>query len=836
MQDGAFALSQALKTLPIATNRAFQRVASDRLTYLGEDGTPDAIDRFSAALACSSLRSAEPSTTLIVFPDDVKRRGPLLFATALVMDAVAAIEASGADRCVLYFSTVAGVRTQLACVRLRDLSLSGVFGQQYGRGRAEELQITRQTAGVNLPSVICIYAPADPAALLRMHRPAWVAVDCGDSNHISWLGPLLREAKRLGICAIGWSRQPLSDSPSEWLASGGGVLRWPRLRHDVKRRIENLEALEESEIHTVVTPRVLSGGKVRAISCHFAAACEALLDARSTARGRLNDDAVSTGWRLLRALEGLPVPLEVYEREARSYWGTPPIAELELAFERFAEAVQQNNARLYACLVRAQAALNDVIEELKKGDTPIWQGLANLCVEIGGPRRVVFSSRAKREMFSFCMLAKFNVSEDDLRELGISLTFLSALPNEQPGPSKREYQKCEARLTAPLLVGLPGRHAEHYLIPLLTNGILEVLLWPHQERLFERRVAALDASLALGWANLEVLQSSEHDLRNNNAPGQVLQGLKIGPQCEMVVGSPNGPDAEILARRSLWRSPDTADAIASLFATDSTVSDDGIDDSVVSLAVRHDALGDATDSWVASALELRLEGSRRVLLAEDETVNVVAKGIHRLTIEERFVRALRVGDELLFIHGQRRQSLYDLLVSRVHRDPLIAQYIALVQRWQDDFILSVAQNERKGLVTPESLLGDLRERGSSLTSPQTLRSWLRRLVLAPADAEDLRRVAEALELPFVRQYYLQIHRAARRLHGLHISLSARLNRWLASSDGDTLLSPDDAVIDSELDLRVDDFRDSILRLRVLAISSREGPFYRSSLGELEDHS
>jgi hypothetical protein len=157
-----------------------------------------------------------------------------------------------------------------------------------------------------------------------------------------------------------------------------------------------------------------------------------------------------------------------------------------------------------------------------------------------------------------------------------------------------------------------------------------------------------------------------------------------------------------------------------------------------------------------------------------------------------------------------------------------------VSRWQDDLLRAFAERERAGGISPESILSELQQRGSELTSPHTIRAWLRRLVLAPNDAEDLRRLAEALSMGFVMKYYRQIHKAGRRLKGLHINLSARLNRWLASGGAESVAAGgDEDFIDAELGLTVEDFRHSLLQLRVIDVRQERGPFYRPHMGRLE---
>lgn len=826
-------IAAQIESLPIVVAPAFARLTSNRLRYLGEHGTPDEVDRLSAAVVCSSLVTRPATATMVVFPDDLDRRAPLLFATALVMDAVSDIETHMSGQSVLYVSTWAGVRAQLSSIRVKNLSLGVVFGQQYGRGGVDDLQTTSSSAAINLPSVLCVYAPADPRELLRTRKPTWVAIDCANSRGIPWLRPLLEEARLLGIPVIGWSAQPLSDSSTDWIECGGGLLRWPRIKLGSTTQIDDIAILDSLQVRAEVTPRVLAGARAVELARTFARASEALISARSVARGRLAEDAVLVGWRLLRALEGMTVPFDVFEREARAYWGSRPISNLQSAFERFLVAVQPHSATLHTHLGVAFAALTDAIDELKKGDPPLWQGLANLCVESTTRRQVVFTSRARREMFALTLLARFNVAETDLRELGVELAHLSGprLEREAGGPRIPTSQG-----PRPVLVGLPSRHAERYLEPLLSGGFLEVLIWPHQQVVLNRRLASIGETLAVRADNvpgvLDPVPTPSSGSGQNRVPS--LPSFQVKSARELAASDRNTVGENDLRTATLWTQPNSAEAISALFAMDEGSNEDDLLEMGVGYAATAAGNAGDTEMWVAEAIEIRLDDGRRLILPFDETVNIVVPSATGVSIDERYVRAVRPGDELLLIQGQRRQSLYQLLVSRVHRDPVIGQYLALVRRWQDDFILAFSKQEALAKMNPEVLLAEIRKRGSDLTSPQTIRTWLKRLVQAPIDVEDLRRVAEVLSLPFVATYYRQIHKAARRLSGLHISLSARLNRWLTSSDHGSHLANDEAVIDAELDLRVEDFRDSLLRRRVQTVTTVAGPFYRPHLGNVEN--
>lgn len=647
----------------------------------------------------------------------------------------------------------------------------------------------------------------------------------------------------MGVPVVGWTTRPFSGVVEQWLEAGGGVFRWPKLRRAAGSRIATLEQLSQGTVDVDVTPRVLIGNHVIEISKAFAAATEALLATGEFQDGRLSADAVTVGWKYLRALESLPVPLEVYEREANSYWGMRRLADLRDDFARFVEAVRPLSPKLHEVLQNASDVLSRAHERIGSSGSPLWLGLANLCVESDSPRRILFASKARREMFSFCLLARFNISEDDLRDIGVLLGYVSQ--TEEPDPANsanfdvRAREGVSAESMTPLVVGMPSRFVERQLDRFLDSGRLEVFLWPHHGPLFERRLRHLSPKLEMSSCHLgrflpALDQREAHPRGEGPIEGCALKLMRPREATTGALGDELRRKAEVV---SLWKRPDASEAIAGLLGLVEHFEDEeSYTPPVLSDEVAADRQSGAVadDPWVQEALEIHFEGGLSVLLPPDETVNVIVRRPGAAQVEPRYVRSLREGDEILFIQGQRRQSLYDLLVSRVHRDPVIAQYLALVRRWQDDFVRAFSEAERQGKASPESLLEDLRSRGSRLTSPQTIRSWSRRQVLAPNDPEDLRRIAEVLNLGFVRQYYRQIDTAGKRLKGLHINLSARLNRCLASSAaGSVAIGGVDEVIDAELGLTVEDFRHSLLRLRVLDVRQRRGPFYRPNMGRLE---
>jgi hypothetical protein len=203
-------------------------------------------------------------------------------------------------------------------------------------------------------------------------------------------------------------------------------------------------------------------------------------------------------------------------------------------------------------------------------------------------------------------------------------------------------------------------------------------------------------------------------------------------------------------------------------------------------------------------------------------------------LDERYIKSLQPGTRVLLIHGQQRQNLYDLIVSRIHRHASIELHLRLIQRWREDFVVGYQGWRRLQGRNLDALLLEMARRGSKLTSSFTLRQWLWGNTLGPDDPEDLRRLAEVLDMDFVKQYYRRIDEAAQRIRGLHRGLAIRLNSWLKQQVAGVGVGADDSdVIDERLGLTFGDFRSSLLVLQVQTVTTVAGPFLREALGNLE---
>ena len=808
-------LQQAVGTIPLRNSDVFiQLLDKKRLNFVSGSKGADSIDRSNAHLATSTLE--RHLRLMIVFPDDSAQRPPLLFASALVSQWWDGKTLGHSPGKVIYFGTTVGIRQHLSQARVGKLSLDSVFSQYNPSSIAGARRRSESVIGdSDLPEVICAYSPADTVALVNEFRPKWIAIDCGKEARIRWLPELLRRARELQIPVIAWSNNPLSEAVKDFQRSGEGeVIRWPF-------QPSNGSGSE-------IAPIIIETSDDRFEHCLRSA--YALLSKATAQRnsGRLVTDALGIAWKLQRSLEQLSVPLGLFEQEAVHYWGIQRINKLVAGAQRFIQALSSSRRQLSETLADALSLHQQAIQLIDDTEPPLWMTLTGLCVEERSPgdvRIIVFSGPARKQMFALALLAKCNITEEDLNEIGIHLASLNDLHDKvsavesDTSPLRSIYDAAQKRSV--LLTSLPSKALSPRMVPLLSLGGFDVLVYSYQVSALAKRVEEWNEGLSVSTIETEKVVSR----RSGKAPSQATLSrnatVKLGysrvfsiatgrterSQKASTVVAPLDETAEIR-----WL---LEEGEAHELEPTATVARPSQDEVV----------------WTQDALEIRFSGGWRGLFALYDSLNVVMYGASSERVEERFVRSIRVGDRVLFIHGQKRQSLYELIISRVHNHPAIEIHLALISKWQEELAQSFRAHLAKGWAA-DDVLAEIQRQGSSIGSTQTVKLWLLGRTLAPNDPQDLIRLGKAMQLPFVTKYHARISKAAQRIRGLHRGLSNRLNNWLheqATGGADTALQ----VFDDELGLSFQDFRDSLAVFKVEKITKVSGPFLWQSLGALE---
>jgi hypothetical protein len=835
---------QSLRLIPVGEEDFFKKLWSDgRLRYSGKTLASGNVEEMSARLLSTALRRRK--SLFVVLPEMLPRNAPTLFASALLLEAVSKLEAKDTRsiRVTLMSSSVA-MRAHLDEVTVHGTSLSQVFRQVHLREDAKRT-IGATGAGVGLsdflPQVVCALSPALPRSVLDRYRPNWIAIDCDGTNDLEWLPEVLALAREREIPVIGWSFGYFGGCAAAVRRAQYPLFMWPPAvgRSSRPKRIVNRALSPEDLVDRCVRPTfrpvVVDGDRPRDLSRQFSEAKALLSQMAGRLRSQFSDDCIRSGWHYLRALENVHVPLAFFEAECRQYWGMNTLASSAATFKKFVERAQtvtpetrQDLDRVYGCLSKCHTLLSDA-------DPPLWSALLAMAVAEASsnePRLIAFAARSRRRLFELALLGIEGISIGDLESVGVRLSSLADVSlNTSTQGDNRNSQLTESRAirTEDLacVVGWPAQQQHAKLQYLFRKHQVHVLGLPHQEREIKSRLEALSAAVCVKAAEDHGALLTVGLAATPWTSPPEFRFVKVG-QTQFVGLEAVFSDSGRQAREPVWDAPDAVKEAEWLLKED-TDGDDALADGVAS---DEDELGGSEvyeDQIVDSAIRVDLPDGRFVLLASDLKINVIRGSGAYETMQERCADTIRRGDRLIFIHGQRRQSVYDLLIGRVHTHPAIQLHLALLNAWHDE----IEKGYRRWTVSTklgyDSLLLELQALGCERSAPLTVRFWVTAQILCPSDPEDVRRMGQVLAIPFVTEHYKRISKAADRLRGLHRGLANRLSNWLRTQGPGSSRVSDDEVFDDELGLRLSDFRESLEIVVVHSVERLEGMFLRSSL-------
>jgi hypothetical protein len=829
-------ISEILATLPAADDVFFYKLwAERRLMFDGLHSVGDVVDECSTRLVATALKNRK--SLLVVLPDSQPHRPAYLLATALISNWLDTRSQSNIPPApILYFGAEIGIRDQLrrTTIKKLDMSLSDVFSQKdISRGA---LRINHKDVESNLPHAVTVYAPADPIAIIREYNPQWIAIDFGDASSLCWIDPLMSEAKQRGITVVAWGQNQLSECRNAFTAYGQ-IFAWPprmfKIDFETGDSVQSADSFLNTEHHTLLSPMMVDGKGISAFCNGLREAGQLLYKINQKATSKLVGDAVAVHWRYLRSLEALTVPIDFYEAEAPRFWGLKSFGQLRSACEHFRSACKYISMDIYSELEYIGCLLDDAKVNIENNFCAFWEALSNYCVEEPAndeARVIVFTSDARKQLFVFALLARHNFTEDDLRELRtyvLSLNELRRCVNNSYKSNKEDIFLPSKGLTwHPVIAGLPSPLSTSRLLPLFLNHKMDILLYPHQYPSFARRQAVWSELLSPQGDKLTQSIANVAGLPEPEYFPQFPSRLVVATPIEINIETSNKTTASPTG--SLWDPDDAVSEVARLFETDDEIAGEEL---CLTDQNEHGTVSPADFEaiWCNEAIKINFEYGWYAFFAPDDIINVIRIGSGGNDLEQRYIRSLRVNDRVLLIHGQQRQNLYELIISRVHRHPSIELHLAMIRRWQEDIRVAFQNWQGRGGKDLQELLRQMQERGSKLSSTLALSFWLKGYVLCPLDPEDLRRVAEILDMGFVRQFHARIAQAANRLRGLHRGMSKRLNRWLEDHAAGVTQNDDD-VIDTELGLTFGDIRNSLLVLCVVKIQTVTGPFLRSNLG------
>lgn len=793
-----------------------------RLKFEGTEGQTDTIDLHCAQLVCTALSQRQP--LLIILPDHAPRRTPLLFITALVMHTIDFWGKTRNHR-VVYFGTSATIKNYLSQTYIRNQKLSDIFNQAHlGRVTTTQSEISS-----NLPYVIFSYSPTNAERVLETYNPQWVFLDCGDGDNVDWVQPLLDRLAEKRIAGIACIQNPLSSVLNVFEKYEWSIFSWTSLP-------------TRSITQTEIVPFIIRSKLALMQAEKFQAVSRTLSGCSRQIGGRLQKDAWRAVGRYVRSLENLPVPLQFFEVESKHYWGIQPIQMLELTARRFVEAVEID--AIGRALQKVLIEIHAVHEQLTKNKPPLWLALEQLCIDPPTPdipTILVFQNRAYRQLFSLAMLAENNIAEHELQTLNVWLVTLKQLVQwhllmEKMKRSGIDVEGISPELKDsysnwyPILIGIPTQYNYARYAHLLRHRQMGVLLLPHQIHLatwhFNQWVTRFDDALPKNLAVLRRLIPNPPAHTHLTVDRVASKRIVIASERDVLIDD----KAENIHTRmsNLFKLAPRAEELAYLMeeftaqAEVNPVAD-------VDMAGVSGYLTPSEGSFIDKALIIQFREKFETVFSPEDKIQLIVETPGGRDLQERSVRSLRPGDAVLFINGQHRQNLYDLIISRIHDHPTFALYISLIERWQDELVTRFKQAR----MSVSDLLRQMQAKGSRLQTETAIRFWLWGQVMCPGDAKDLQRIADILDMPFVKQYHRQIDRSARRLRGIHRSLARRLNAWLEQEALTSNTQSFNAVVDDELGLEFKDFREALMILTVETITEEEGLFLVSDMGQLK---
>lgn len=833
----------------VLTKGFFEEIWNEKkLRYKGVSGLFDPIDKFSSMLACSSLHSE--SNIFFLFPDSQPQRSMALTASSLLLCSYRALKSDIDGGVVLYFGAKIGLRSHFIYVSFSGNKLTSIFYPREYKSRVQgSIQYHRDIMR-RLPSLICVYSPIDPISICKKYCPRWVALDCVDITETDrkWILPLIEFLSKSKIPFISWTSNPLSSLEEDFQSIGSYIFKWPCLDYESDLNAKNSKDLEflidlfsKSKWEVSITPSLIIGRTAILISSHLGKGQRALAEAMSLSSDRLSYDSLSVGWKYLRALERLSIPIELYESESVHYWGVLSLDKLRRSFEQFVSHAQRARLGIIDKLELSKHHLDFVFDILTKNGTPRWSALIHVLLEDTPKdfvRVLVFPNASQKSMFLYSLLARENTTEKDLVDMGIWLLPFKEVKRllELKGNYLRKKKtsiSIDHEMDIPplnkewniLIVSVPPKVLSDKMTPFLLSKKFGILLYPHQLQRLNKFIEIWNKSFGLDIEkNSYTLSKLSHTVLLDNFPKKIK--TIVCNDCKKIEVE-SIPEERLRELKPIWE-PQSDEEELFMLSLDEKDDLPVIEDQVL---LDPDTYQEEDEMlFVEKAVEVDFEDHWYGIFAFDSKLNVVRHEGRAKKIESRYVRSLRPGERVLYISGQKRQSLYDLILSRVHNHPTIEIHLALIHQWQREIKEAYSIWSKKG-ITFFDLFEKMRELGSLLETPAAFRLWVIGMTLRPRDREDLRRVAEVLEMPFTLKHYKRIHGAGDRIHGLHISVSLRLNEWLHEGASGAQFS--NQVIDESTGLTLDDLRDSLMSLVVSSTKEIEGLFERYSLGKIE---
>lgn len=195
---------------------------------------------------------------------------------------------------------------------------------------------------------------------------------------------------------------------------------------------------------------------------------------------------------------------------------------------------------------------------------------------------------------------------------------------------------------------------------------------------------------------------------------------------------------------------------------------------------------------------------------------------------EKPVRDLAISDIVLFVNGDQRRSIYEVMLAEIKKSPAFSLSADIIEAWQRRL---KAEFVKSGM-TGAGLHRRLHNAGSEVVSV-TVRGWLRGSVMSPQDSDNLERLFTVFGIPNPDQRHSQrIDQAARHLRKVYRQYAKAVNAFLIRAARDDRPELDALLEKYNLDL--EGVKDAVVAQEVLAISPGTVDVAGSLVGRLHE--
>ncbi len=236
----------------------------------------------------------------------------------------------------------------------------------------------------------------------------------------------------------------------------------------------------------------------------------------------------------------------------------------------------------------------------------------------------------------------------------------------------------------------------------------------------------------------------------------------------------------------------------------------------VEILSEHTFEGNFSKDIEIEAVKLKFGDNRIMYVPSEKTVQVYIDS--KEEVVNKKARMLQSDDLLILANNSTSRSLAEVVINKVESHPKMIEIVEYQKSW----IHHLQKGVKETGDYPAIILKKLQLLGAK--SPRTalaITYWINGSVIGPRDKNNIKLIGEIYKKPFLINNTDKIYSAVRRLRGLHNSLSRKLGKLIPragialEAGGD-----DDTLIDSELDLYLEDFANIITIERIKAV---EGP-------------